>query len=72
MQEFVATSALCCSYVPFSAVRVTAGEHLLDANELTEQHRRAAEVHVHESFDYATLDNNICLIKVDAPFDTGR
>jgi len=68
-EETVLTAGHCCDFDK-DDIKVVAGEHNLRFFEGFEQESFIDEIIVHEDYsDFASLVNDICLLKLDTPFD---
>lgn len=68
-EDFVLTAGHCCYYGSAEYSTVVAGEHDLGEDSGKEQRRDVAEIISHEDFDYSTISNDVCLLRLAEPFE---
>lgn len=67
----ILTAAHCCDGLDPSYAGIVAAEHSREEVEGFEQERDVSEIIVHESFDYSTISNDICILKLSRPLELG-
>ncbi|XP_038658270.1 LOW QUALITY PROTEIN: coagulation factor VII-like [Scyliorhinus canicula] len=65
--QWVVTAAHCVYGKNMEDFEIVAGEHQLKQEEFTEQRRNVSRMILHENYNTRTIDNDIALLKFDAP-----
>jgi len=68
-EDVIMTAAHCCVGQSASEVRVVAGDHNLSTDEGTEQKREVTNIIIHEHYNSATSEDDICLLVLKDPLD---
>jgi trypsin len=66
--NWVLTAAHCLSGETASSVYATAGDHRIASSDGTEQSRQGSRIFIHPSYNAATYNNDIALMKVSSSF----